>query len=118
MRDKKFYDAFSMQWIDAWNSHDIQRILRPYDDSFELSSPVLAKLYPDSGGKLKGKQAIGSYWSKALAARPDLKFELLAVLKGVDSAVIHYRGYAESLCAEFFIFNADGLVVKTYAHGE
>jgi ketosteroid isomerase-like protein len=118
MRDKEFFEEFATAWIDAWNSHDLPRILSHYEESLAFTSPVLAKLIPDSGGQLNSRQALSAYWSKALAALPDLHFELIAVLKGVDSAVIHYKGHTGKLCAEFFVFSANGLVVESHAHGE
>lgn len=118
MCDKTFYEAFAKEWIADWNSHDIPRILAHYEESLIFSSPVLAKLIPESGGKLNGKQAVGAYWSKALATRPELHFELLAVLKGVNSLVIHYKGHGGKLCAEFFVFSLVGLVSESHAHGE
>jgi hypothetical protein len=110
-------DAFAADWIAAWNRHDIERILAHYHEAFEFSSPVLARLLPASGGRLQGTVAARAYWSKALAARPELQFELLTVLKGVQSAVLYYRGLGGRLCAEFFVFGADGKVVSSHAHG-
>ena len=118
MRDEEFYEKFAAAWIEAWNSHDLHRILSHYEDSLVFTSPVLVKLMPESGGKLHSKKALGAYWSKALAAVPDLYFEPIAVLKGVDSAVIHYKGHGSKLCAEFFVFSANGLVVESHAHSE
>jgi hypothetical protein len=118
MRDSSFHEAFAQEWIEAWNSHDMKRILSHYDASFEFSSPVLARFIPGSGGRLKGTEAVGAYWSKALAAWPELHFQLIAVLKGVDSVVIHYKGLGGRLCAEFFVFGDNGLVVESHAHGE
>jgi len=118
MRDSQFYDEFAAEWIEDWNSHDLKRILSHYDSSFEFSSPLLAKLLPGSGGKLKGKRDVGTYWAEALTARPELRFELIVVLKGVDSVVIHYKGFGGMLCAEFFVFGNNGKVVESHAHGE
>ncbi|PKN20567.1 MAG: nuclear transport factor 2 family protein [Deltaproteobacteria bacterium HGW-Deltaproteobacteria-6] len=118
MLDSKFYKEFVSEWIEAWNSHDIERIMAHYDESLKFSSPKLAKLIPGSGGKLNSKQAVRAYWVKALAAQPALHFEFIAVFKGVQSAVIHYRGVGGKLCAEFFAFDERGLVVESHAHGE
>lgn len=117
MLDDKFYEEFAAEWIASWNSHDIERILSHYGESFDFSSPVLAKVSPASGGKLKGKKAARAYWSKGLAARPDLRFEPVAVLKGVESLVIHYKGLGGKLCAEFFVFSGSGQVISSRAHG-
>jgi hypothetical protein len=117
MYDDKFYETFAAEWTASWNSHDMERILSHYDETFEFSSPVLARVNPASGGKLKGKAAAHAYWSKGLAARPDLHFEPITLLKGVESLVIYYKGLGGSLCAEFFVFNSRGNVIRSHAHG-
>jgi hypothetical protein len=116
MRDSEFYEEFSAEWIEAWNSHDIKRILSLYAEDLKFTSPFLAKFMPETGGSLQGRDAVGAYWSKALAARPDLKFERVAVLKGLDSVVIHYKGLGGGLRAEFFVFGGNGKVVESHAH--
>jgi hypothetical protein len=112
-----FCEEFAAEWIASWNSHDIERILAHYDESFEFSSPVLAKVSPATGGKLSGQDAARAYWSRGLATRPDLYFEPVTLLKGVQSAVIYYKGLGGKLCAEFFVFGANGKVVSSHAHG-
>lgn len=67
-------------------------------------------------GALKGKQAVAAYWSKALALIPDLKFELIDVLSGVGSLTLYYKGTNARYAAEVFYFNAEGLVIKAFAH--
>ena len=53
-----------------------------------------------------------------MTARPELHFELIAVLKGVESIVIHYKGLDGKLCAEFFGFGDNGKVIESHAHSE
>ena len=118
MRDDKFYEDFAIKWISAWNSHDIEWILSHYDHSFAFSSPKLVKFNPASGGKLNGVDAAREYWSKGLAARPELHFEMVSLLKGVESLVIYYKGLGGKMCAEFFSFGSNGKVVESHAHGE
>jgi hypothetical protein len=65
---------------------------------------------------LRGKAAVGAYWAKALEIIPDLHFESIAVLTGVDSIVLHYRGARGRLAAEVFQFGADGKILKAFAH--
>lgn len=115
MIDKTFADHFAADWIGAWNSHDMARILAHYADDFEMSSPVIVQLMGEPSGRLKGKQAVGAYWTKALQRLPDLHFELITTLIGVDSITLYYKG-ARGLSAEVFHFDADGKVVKAFAH--
>ena len=114
--DKTFAQHFSAEWVDAWNAHDLPRILSHYADDFEMTSPAIVQLTGGSVGQLKGKAAVGAYWKKALQLMPDLQFELLGVLVGVDSITLHYRGAKGRLAAEVFHFDTEDKVVRAFAH--
>jgi len=108
-------ERFAQDWVAAWNSHDLDRILEHYHEDFEMSSPLIIRLTGEPSGKLRGKPAIREYWRRALAAAPQLRFELVNVFAGVDSVVIHYRGH-RGLSAELLQFGADGKVCAASAH--
>ena len=114
--DRKFATDFAAEWIAAWNAHDLTRVLSHYADDFEMSSPKIVQFTDERGGRLMGKAAVGAYWAAALARIPDLHFELLAVMHGVDSVVLHYRGAGGQLVAEVFHFNSAGLVCRACAN--
>ena len=116
MIDSAWANEFATEWIAAWNSHDLDRILAHYTDDFEMISPLIIQRGLEASGTLKGKAAIRAYWQMGLAARPPLKFELVQTLTGVDSITLYYRRHTGKMAAEVLIFNADGLVVKGIAH--
>lgn len=115
MITESFAEHFAADWIAAWNSHDLDRILSHYAEDFEMSSPYIAQLAGEPGGKLRGKPAVRAYWTRALQLLPELRFEFVSVLAGVDSLVIHYRG-VRGMAAEVFCFNREGKVAKASAH--
>jgi hypothetical protein len=112
-----FSEHFAADWIDSWNSHNLDRILSHYTDDFEMSSPIITKVTGEASGTLKGKEKIGAYWAKALELFPSLHFELITQLIGVNSITLYYKGVS-GLSAEVFHFNQDGKVTKAYAHYE
>ena len=115
MIDKEFAEHFARKWIDAWNDHDLDRVLALYDDQFEMSSPVIIQIAHEPSGQLKGKNAVGAYWARALQLIPDLRFELLTILTGVNSITLCYRGH-RGMSAEVFHFGRDRKVVRACAH--
>src|SRR5262245_37195296 len=115
MITREFAARFADDWIAAWNAHDLERILAHYTADFEMASPVIAQLMGEPSGRLKGKDAIRSYWATALARNPNLEFELLHVLCGAASITIVYRGH-RGLSAEVFWFDALGRVERAAAH--
>ena len=44
-----------------------------------------------SGGTVRGKDALRSYWTRALEGNPGLYFELIGVYAGIETLVLHYR---------------------------
>lgn len=115
MITREFADHFTQEWIDSWNSHDLERILSHYTDDFEMSSPYIAQIAGEPSGVLKGKAAVAAYWAKALERAPTLHFELHLTLVGAESLVIYYRG-ARGMAAEIFFFTPNGTVTKSCAH--
>jgi len=114
--ERQFAEHFAQDWIDAWNCHDLDRILAHYADDFEFSSPKIVELMGERTGTIKGKDAIRPYWTKALARSPELTFELITILTGIDSIVLYYKGSGARLAAEVFEFGGGGLVRKSSAH--
>lgn len=110
-----FARRFAQDWADAWNAHDLERILSHYEDDFEMRSPVIVQVMGDTSGCLRGKDRVRAYWSKSLAAFPDLHFEVLDVLGGINSVVIYYQGHRGRV-AEVFQFGASMKVVQAHAH--
>jgi ketosteroid isomerase-like protein len=103
-------------WIDAWNSHDLDRILAHYTDDFEITSPMIARITGDSSCCLRGKNAVGAYWAKALQHVPDLRFELIDVLVGATSITIYYRSVLETRASEVIWLNDAGLIERAVVH--
>ncbi|MEW6777892.1 MAG: nuclear transport factor 2 family protein, partial [Bdellovibrionota bacterium] len=110
---------FAREWVEAWNSHDLERILSHYSEDCVFSSPYIVQLMNDPSGTIRGKKGLREYWTKGLAAFPNLKFELLGAYAGVESVVVHYRSlHKGTLAAEEMTFGRDGKIVRGAAHYE
>jgi ketosteroid isomerase-like protein len=81
---------FADDWINAWNSHDPERILSHYTDDIILVSPVAKKML-NGDGTVRGKAALRDYFQHGLTAYPDLRFDLIDVLWGLETIVLLYR---------------------------
>jgi hypothetical protein len=106
--------TFAKDWSAAWNRHDVEAVLAHFHDEVVFTSPVAARVVPDSGGVVRGKAALGRYWSTALAAFPDLQFEVVAVYQGGSVLVINHRNEHGGLVNEVLEF--DGGLVRR-GHG-
>ena len=110
-----FAERFADEWIAAWNSRDLNRILSHYSDDFTMSSPRIAALTHEASGVLHGKIAVADYWRLALARSPGLRFTLIGVFVGADSVALHYQG-TRGPAIEVFFFNELGLVCRASAN--
>lgn len=108
--------AFAREWINAWNSHDLEAILEHYAEDVVFTSPFALKLAPESGGTLHGKIALRSYFDIALETYPDLDFELLHVTQSVRSVVLIYRSVNQLLAAEMMEVGESSEVLRVVAH--
>jgi len=104
------------EWFAAWNAHDLDAILAHYADDVEFVSPFVAVLNDDPSGVIHGKEALRAYFARALERFPDLRFEPLDVLVGVDSVTLYYVSVGRRLAAEVMTLDPDGLVVRVLAH--
>ncbi|MDI9332482.1 MAG: nuclear transport factor 2 family protein [Alphaproteobacteria bacterium] len=113
-----FARHFATGWLKAWNAHDLEQILSHYTEDFIMTSPVVIKLGLSLNGSLQGKAAVGAYWRKALKLVPDLRFELIRVLCGVNTVTLIYKGVRERTVAEVFHFTDQGQVDWAMAHDD
>ena len=111
-----FAREFAQDWIDAWNSHDLERILAHYDDEVLLVSPVALKLLAGDG-TVRGKAALREYFLRGLAAFPDLRFDLIDAFWGVETIVVYYvNNVRGSKTAEVMLLNAAGKIRHVWAN--
>src|SRR5262249_48704314 len=65
--------AVAREWIEAFNAHDLERILSHYAESVELNSLLGTKLLDDPAGTGPGEPAPRPYFARGLAGRPRSK---------------------------------------------
>ncbi len=96
--------AFSAAWVEAWNRHDVDAVLENFHDHVRFTSPVAARIMPDTAGVLRGKAAVREYWLTALKLVPDLHFTVEAIYEGIGTLVITYRNHKGVLVNEVLLF--------------
>ncbi|MCP5159458.1 MAG: nuclear transport factor 2 family protein [Gammaproteobacteria bacterium] len=107
---------FAMNWIEAWNSHDLDRILSHYTDDFAITTPMIKLAMGIDQGTLRGKENIRQYWATALQKIPDLHFELMDVTQSVDSIALYYTSVMGKRAIEVMFLDDKGKVNRVIAH--
>jgi predicted ester cyclase len=111
-----FAREFALDWVDSWNSHDLERILSHYDDEVLLVSPVALKLL-SGDGTVRGKAALRQYFLRGLEAFPDLRFDLIDALWGTETIVVYYiNNVRGSKTAEVMLLNPAGKIRQVWAN--
>ena len=112
MIKKEWAIKFANDWIDSWNSKDMDRILNHYTDDFQMSSPLITERLGLPEGELKGKDTIREYWLPSLQSVPPLVFELIDVLVGINEITIYYNNINRRVVAETLTINDHGKATR------
>lgn len=110
-------EQFAAEWETAWNNRDLDSLLSHFADDVVWTSPVAALALTGSGGVVRGKDALRSYYALAGA---DTHFQVVGVYVGVDLIVINYRNQRGSLVNEILKLSPSGLVYEGHGtyHGQ
>jgi len=108
--------ALGREWIAAWNSRDLERVLTLYAEDSEMTSDKIGALGFNSSGTLEGKAKIRMYWAKALTLLPDLHFNLIDTYVSPDSIVVFYQNERGAKICEYLRLDAAGKIVQGSAN--
>lgn len=112
-----FARQFAQEWVEAWNSHDLDRILAHYAEDVILVSPVALNMLKNGTGIVQGKPALRDYFLLGLNAFPHLRFELIDVLWGVETIAVYYgNNVRDGKSAEVMQFDSAGKVRRVWAN--
>jgi len=80
---------FVQRWLEAWNSHEVDRVLALMTDDIEYRDDSWHKT-------MRGHADVREFIDATWRATPDMTFELLAgpyVIPGEPRAAFHWRGW-------------------------
>jgi hypothetical protein len=106
---------FEREWIEAWNAHDLDRILSHYRDDVRFLSPIAAR-FGAPHGELRGRRALREYFARGLATYPALQFQPIAAFGGIRSIALYYRSVENRAAIEVMDLDARGQVRGAAAH--
>ncbi|MDX2369659.1 MAG: nuclear transport factor 2 family protein [Colwellia sp.] len=107
---------FSREWLEAWNAHDLERVLKHFSEDFSITTPMIKVALGIDTGTISGKDNVREYWAAALVKIPDLKFELIEVTSSVNSIALYYKSVMGKMAIEVMYFNELGEVNEVVAH--
>jgi len=105
---------FASEWYEAWNAHDVDRILSHYAEDIVFTSPFV--IHGDVNMTMHGKTEVVKHVRRAFERVPDLHFEPIETLVGVTGVVLYYQGVFGFKVAELMNLDSEGQVDRVIAH--
>lgn len=81
-------------WLEAFNAHDVPRLVALYADDCTHTSPKIRVLHPETGGKLVGKEALRTWWADAIRRLPGLRYEATSITADDARVFLEYVRHA------------------------
>ena len=103
-------------WFDAFNEHDLERLLSLYHDNAQHYSPKLKLRQPETNGMVSGKAALRAWWKDAFDRLPTLSYIPTTFTANDERVIMEYtrkvNGETDMLVAEVLEIK-DGLIVAS-----
>lgn len=83
-------EQIAIRWFDAFNDHDLERILLLYHDEAQHYSPKLKIRQPQTKGLIKGKAALREWWKDSFTRLPSLRYEVIRLTADDKQVFMEY----------------------------
>jgi hypothetical protein len=119
--DKSSPLSIAKKWLDAFNAHDLEKLLTLYDEHVVHYSPKLKTRKPGSNGMVRGKSALKEWWQDAFDRLPGLVYEEKSLTADDDKVFMEYTrvvpGEADMMVAEILEIKNGLIVASRVYHG-
>ncbi|TBX70623.1 nuclear transport factor 2 family protein [Flavobacterium silvisoli] len=108
-------------WFEAFNAHNLEKLLSLYDEEAEHFSPKLKLRHPETKGLVSGKEALRSWWQDAFDRLPTLHYIVTSLTSNSDRVFMEYiRTVAnedDMLVAEVLEIKDSRIIASRVYHG-
>jgi hypothetical protein len=108
--------AIANKWFDAFNEHDLEKLLTLYSENAQHYSPKLKLRKPETKGLITGKNALRLWWKDSFERLPTLKYvpqNFIADSKSVFMEYIRHVDGEENLKVGEVLEIKDGLIISS-----
>ena len=82
-------------WFKAFNQHDLENLLKLYDDNAKHFSPKLKVREPETNGLIEGKESLRKWWQDCFERLPTLQYEVNKLTADSDQVFMEYTRRVE-----------------------
>jgi predicted SnoaL-like aldol condensation-catalyzing enzyme len=108
-------------WFEAFNSHNLEKLISLYDDEAKHYSPKLKIRLPETKGLVKGKEALREWWRDAFERLPSLHYKVTSLTANSDRVFMEYIRIVDQednmLVAEVLEIKEGFIVASRVYHG-
>jgi ketosteroid isomerase-like protein len=108
-------------WFEAFNAHNLDKLLSLYDEDAEHFSPKLKIRHPETKGLVTGKEALRSWWKDAFDRLPTLHYKVTSLTSNSDRVFMEYirtvDGEENMLVAEVLEIKEGSIIASRVYHG-
>lgn len=104
----------ALKWFEAFNEHDLEKLLSLYDDQAEHYSPKLKLRQPETKGLIKGKAALRAWWQDSFDRLPTLRYEVIKLTADGEQVFMEYIRHVqgeEDLSVGEVLQTSDGKII-------
>ena len=109
-------NEIAKKWLQAFNEHDLEKLLSLYDEDAVHFSPKLKVRKPETNGLIKGKSEMRIWWKDAFDRLPELIYEEKTITANEERVFMEYirivPGEMDMNVAEVLEIN-NGLIVES-----
>ena len=113
--------SIAMLWFEAFNSHNLEKLLSLYDDEAKHFSPKLKIRHPETNGLVTGKEALRVWWKDAFERLPSLHYKVTSLTSNADRVFMEYIRTVENednmLVAEVLEIKEGKIMASRVYHG-
>ena len=113
--------SIAHSWFEAFNAHNLEKLLSLYDDEATHFSPKLKTKHPETNGFVSGKLALYTWWNEAFTQIPTLHYKVTSLTANSDRVFLEYiRSVADeedTLVAEVLEINNNKIILSRVYHG-
>ncbi len=108
-------------WFEAFNNHNLEKLLSLYDDDAQHFSPKLKIRHPETNGFVTGKEALRNWWQDSFDRLPTLNYKVTSLTSNSDRVFMEYVRSVENeddmLIAEILEIKEGKIIASRVYHG-
>ena len=114
-------ESIALKWFEAFNTHDLEKLLSLYHNEAKHFSPKLKIRKPETKGLVIGKTALREWWQDAFDRLPTLHYSVTSLTANSERVFMEYirkvNNEEDMLVAEVLEVKEELIVASRVYHG-